>query len=384
MIWPIVVAGGGLAGGAAACLLAQAGRPVLLLEREAAAAPKICGEFLSFEAVGYLRRIGIDPASLGGHRIAALRLIRDERVIEAPLPFEGFGLSRDILDAALLDHARARGVTVRRGSSLLHVENGGPMTFSLGNGETVRGEKLLLATGKHDVRGLRRQPVRAPEDLVGFKTHWRLDGGQRRALAGYVELIVLDDGYAGLQCVEGDLANLCLLVQRTRLPRAGGEWEALLADLLRTTPHLATRLDGALPHPARPASIYRVPYGHVHRPRATDPPGIYRLGDQFAVIPSFCGDGMSIALHSAAAAAAACLRGEPASAYHARLHRDVSRQIGRAWALYRFGRWAPGLNMAMHVLGAAPRDVMRLGAAATRVPRHALRRTELALAACGV
>ena len=52
---------------------------------------------------------------------------------------------------------------------------------------------------------------------------------------------------------------------------------------------------------ARPLTISGVPYGFLAPPRPDDP--VFRLGDQAAVIPSFCGDGMAIALHSAVLAA---------------------------------------------------------------------------------
>ena len=65
----ILVAGGGLAGGAAALALAQAGREVLLLEREAAAKDKVCGEFLSVEAC--------DGDDVGAARVVAVHLVDD-------------------------------------------------------------------------------------------------------------------------------------------------------------------------------------------------------------------------------------------------------------------------------------------------------------------
>ena len=48
-----LVIGGGLAGSMVAIGLATAGRQVTLLEKKSAASHKVCGEFLSPEAVGY-------------------------------------------------------------------------------------------------------------------------------------------------------------------------------------------------------------------------------------------------------------------------------------------------------------------------------------------
>ena len=69
-------------------------------------------------------------------------------------------------------------------------------------------------------------------------------------------------------------------------------------------PHLAMRLAGAEPLLEKPIAITHIPYGYIRR---TTQDGLYCIGDQAAVIPSFTGDGISIALHTARQAAAAYL-----------------------------------------------------------------------------
>ena len=186
-------------------------------------------------------------------------------------------------------------------------------------------------------------------------------------------MILLADGYAGLQPIEDGRANLCLLVQRSRLQRSGNNWHGLLQYLLQTEPHLRTRLADAVAD-GKVLSITRVPYGFVHTATPEDPPGVFRLGDQMAVIPSFTGDGMSIALHSAVVAADHVLAGKTASAYHSRMRRDVAAQIGRAGALYRLGRSPTGGALLMHVAARFPAG-LRLAASLTRVPRRAVARS---------
>jgi flavin-dependent dehydrogenase len=368
---PTVIAGGGLAGASAACLLAASGRPVLLFERSRAPEDKICGEFISAEAQAYFGRIGIDLAALGAHRITSVRLVHRNKVVAGDLPFAGYGLSRRLLDDILLRRAAEMGAEIRRGDSIRLRQDRGPLTLQTSSGAELRPETLFLATGKHDLRGLRRR-AGAPEDHVGFKLHLRLAPCQIAALSGHVELIMLPDGYAGLQLVEGDLANLCLLTSCKRLRRAGGTWEGLFEDLLRTEPHLHTRLSGA--HSAgKPISIFRVPYGFVHKPAGTDPPGVFRLGDQMGVIPSFTGDGMSIALHSAVLAAGFHLAGISAAEYHRTIRGDILGQIRRARVLNRIATSGAGRALLMRVAAAWPAG-MRLAARLTRVPPNALLR----------
>ena len=163
--------------------------------------------------------------------------------------------------------------------------------------------------------------------------------------------------------------NLCLLVGSARLQQHGNSWEGLLEHLLQTEPHLALRLANATPPVARPLAISRIPYGFVHTPSESDPPGIFRLGDQMGVIPSFTGDGMSIALHSAIVAATCHLAGEDAGTYHRRLRRDIAGQIRRAGALQHAAEAAPDWIVRAARLWPGG---LRLAARMTRVSSRAL------------
>jgi flavin-dependent dehydrogenase len=216
-----------------------------------------------------------------------------------------------------------RGVRVR-------LAGGGLVETSAG---TLNAPLLLLATGKHDLRGVPRLLRAPPEDLIGFKLHLQLRPSQQAALAGHVEIVLFRGGYAGLQMIEQGVANLCLLVNRSRYE---SDWPRLLAALEREDCHLARRLEGAVPAWDRPLTIFRVPYGFLHA--APDEPGLFRLGDQAAVIPSFCGDGMAIALHSAKLAAHAVLAGQSPAEYHKAVRRDAGPPVRLAQRAYRLTR----------------------------------------------
>ncbi len=327
----VLVAGGGLAGSAAACRLAQAGIPVTLLERERGPAHKVCGEFLSGEALLDLAALGIDPAALGAAPITGMRLVHRRRVAESRLPFPAASLSRRVLDEALLQRAAQLGAEVRRGVRVLHAR-GTALDTDAG---ACSAPCLFLATGKHDLRGLARPLRKPPEPLIGFKMHFTLRPAQQAALSGHVEVILFAGGYAGLQMVEGGTANLALLIDRARYQAMGQSWAALLEALSRE-PHLGTRLDGASACWERPLSTFRVPYGFVHR--GAEQAGVFRLGDQAAVIPSFCGDGMAIALHSARLAAEAVRAGTGADSYHRAMRRAVAGPVRLASGLSRLAK----------------------------------------------
>ncbi|KMQ75540.1 hypothetical protein Msub_11748 [Marinobacter subterrani] len=346
----------------------------MLVEREASATHKICGEFLSAETQGYLRRLGLDLGALGGHVISHLRLVRQKTIVETALPFNALGLSRYRLDEALLNHASRSGALLWRGQRASVSDIRGPVIdVDVQSAGTIRTNTLFLATGKHDLRELRRHPETPPEDLVGFKMHFDVDSAQRDALANHIELVLFAHGYAGLQRVEDGRVNLCLLAEGSWLKACGGSWEGLLEELLRTCPHLQRRLSNAVPLLSQPLTIYRVPYGFVYNPPANSADNIYRLGDQVGVIPSFSGDGMGIALHSGVVAATHYLAGSGAGNYHRQIRHDIASQIWRAGLLYRASRWAPGQRLFMGWAGLTPRS-LSLAASLTRVPPSAVTR----------
>src|ERR1700709_1090896 len=83
----IVIIGGGPAGAGLAIELSRAGRDVLLVEREAGPHDKVCGEFLSHEALVSLDALGIDAEALGAVPISKLSLAAGEREVNITLPF---------------------------------------------------------------------------------------------------------------------------------------------------------------------------------------------------------------------------------------------------------------------------------------------------------
>jgi flavin-dependent dehydrogenase len=377
-----LVIGGGMAGAALARHLAAAGRDVLLLERQPGPHDKVCGEFLSGEAVLYLRQLGLDPVALGAVPVERVTLTRGNRSQSCSLPFPAFSLSRRRLDEALLVAAADAGATLRRGVAARALERRGDgWQARLDTGENIAAREVFLCTGKHDLRGWRRPPGPQP-DLLGFKLHLRLHPAQVAALGRGVEIALFSGGYAGLQPVEGGRANLCLLVRRARFAALGSQWQTLLEDMTRASPHLSCRMDGAAPLWERPLAIAAIPYGFVQR----QGDGCWRLGDQAAVIPSFAGEGMSIALHSAALAAACYLKGETVARFQQRLAGDVSSLVWRATLVSRLLVRGWGQAMLLGGLRVVP-AALAAAATTTRLPAAALRHAGLdpaeALAHCG-
>lgn len=361
----VLVIGGGPAGSMLAIRLASGGRRVTLIERESVAHDKVCGEFLSREAIHYLQQTGIDPLALGAHVIRTIRLSSGNTVVSAPLPFQAFSLSRRTLDEALLLHAAEHCDVIRGVAVASLTADGETWSAQLNDGKSIRASAAFLATGKHDLRGFAR-PAGRQGDLIGFKMLWRLEPAQIETLRHHMDLYLFPSGYGGLSLIENDDATLCFVVRRSIL-RAQGAWPAPLDAVFATNRHLRQLLHGAQPLWPRPLAISPIPYGFL----AASPRGPWCVGDQAAVIPSFTGDGISIALHSAALAAEMFLAGGTVSEFQRTLNSQLNRSMILATTLSRGAVTGLGRTAAAIAVSLFPR-VMHTVARATRIPEAAL------------
>ena len=296
----------------------------VLVERSAGERDVVCGGFLGWDALAALRRLGLDAHALGARPIRRLRLVSGEQIVEADLPMPAAGLSRRRLDETLLRLAEQAGAVVLRGRTARAAEG---RIVRLDGGEEIETDALFLATGKHELRGAAREIGDRPVS-VGLRSSLPLRPGLAQALAGIIELHLYDGGYAGLLVQEDETVNLCLTASAERM--AAGP-AALIAELAGEAPLLADRIGGAS---LNWDAVAGVPYGW--RALGTDP-GVYRIGDQAAVIASLAGDGIAIALASGMQAAQACLLGDGpgARAYQRAFAAQARRPVAAAEWLRR-------------------------------------------------
>src|SRR6185437_14511936 len=139
-----IILGGGPAGSAAAIELALAGRRV-------AAHDKVCGDFLSTEALDILSSLGLNFSALGAVPIHRVRLAGPLGVSSATLPFAAQSLTRRKLDEALLQRASAARVLVLRGHSAESLHRNGKLWRVSITGPnyafTLTAPHIFLATG---------------------------------------------------------------------------------------------------------------------------------------------------------------------------------------------------------------------------------------------
>jgi flavin-dependent dehydrogenase len=360
----VIIAGGGLAGALCAIHLVSAGMRVTILERSSGPHDKVCGEFLSGEALFELRAIGVEPKALGAIPLSAVRMAATGSLSEARLPFEALSLSRRVLDEVLLRKAADLGVIVKRGMAVRSVAS---HLVTLASGETRNAERVVLATGKYDVRGWKRSPG-IHDQMVGIKTYLQAERDIQHDLQGKVDIVFFPGGYCGFQEVEGQRINMCLAADSSLLKQCGGT-EELFEHMNRHAPYVRCILNGSNNYLAQPVAVGRVPYGFVQR----DADGFYRVGDQAAVIPSFCGEGMGLALRSGRLAAEAMIAGETADVFQNRFARLAAPRVRAASKLSRLMAKPLPQRAAVQLAALAP-AVLTYLAAATRTPQSRIRR----------
>lgn len=355
-----IAVGGGLAGAAFALELARRGARVAVIERAGGPSLKVCGDFLSGEAQELLAHLGLDITALGAAGITALRLVTGERRATGNLPFPACGLSRLRLDEALLAKAQAAGAELIRGEAATALEPTGKSVRVRVGDKSFGARCAALATGKHNLRGLPRGP--------GTQTAMKISLVPTReataSLDGIVQLVSYRGGYIGACNVEDGAATICWLLDAPAMAELGADWRAHLDTIARQSSALGDLLTGARFLTQRPAAVSAIPYGYVRR--ATIAPNVFPVGDQLCVIPSFTGDGTSLALSSGLAAAHAVLGGQSASEFQADFLARIRAQFLWARAVEATFRYAPARSFSVGAISVAP-GIVGLIAGLTRV-----------------
>ncbi len=191
-----VVIGGGIAGSTAAYHLSKFGYNVAVLEKAQTAHHKVCGEFLSFEALSYLQEIGIhlnDDAPVVKH----FRLYAPRSNTAFTFPLAGRGISRYKIDEDLLNNARDNGADVFRGVCMrdYHEEDDGSFKIETNEGDFYA-RHLFMAIGKHDHSKKHRRSGK-DNSYIGFKAHIRLSPSLEHEYKETTVLFTFPGGYGG-------------------------------------------------------------------------------------------------------------------------------------------------------------------------------------------
>lgn len=305
----VAIVGAGPAGATLGALLAGRGVSVALFDKETFPRDKLCGEFLSYDALPILEPLGIVDAidRARAPRIERCRVIA-KRPYEFAFPHAARGVSRLLFDDLLLRTAAARGAHRMDGTAIQEIgrEPTGGWRLSAGDSGGVTARVVVGAWGRW---GRFDQQLQRPfvadraNRNFGFKRHYRIRGEGPRP-AGTIDLYSFRRGYLGVNAVEGGITNICGLVHASRLAGHRGRWDAFV-DAIRAEETRLERLYESC-EPAQEHFLSSEPV--IFRARSAVEQGVFMIGDASGVIDPLTGNGMAMSIQSAALLAPLLLR----------------------------------------------------------------------------
>ena len=311
----VVIVGAGLAGSTAAIQLARAGWSVALVERQHFPRRKVCGECIAASNLPLLQALGIGAAvdACAGPELRRVTFWHGDDAVTADLPAAdherhawGRALGRETLDGLLLEQARAAGASVFQPwvvQAILgtvgawHCELRALESSAL---LRLRAKVVIDAHGSwEDLPSDRpkRRLARSGADLFAFKANFTGSSLPE----GAISVLALNGGYGGMVVADGGATTVACCIRRDRLNavrvnapglRAG---DAVQAWLQRESGGVQRALQGAL---RDGPWLTSGPLDPGVRIDAADP--IFRIGNAAGEAHPILGEGMSMALQSAA------------------------------------------------------------------------------------
>jgi 2-polyprenyl-6-methoxyphenol hydroxylase-like FAD-dependent oxidoreductase len=330
----LTIVGGGIAGLTLGIALRKREVPVVLWESGSYPRHRVCGEFISGRGQAVLQRLGLLERILKAGAIPARKtaffingLPGPARSVQPP----ALCLSRYKMDELL---------------ALEFVELGGELRERSTWKGNFCAQGVVQATGRECQRGA------PPSRWFGIKAHTR-----ELALCADLEMHCLPNQYVGVGRVEDGKINVCGLFRRNGAEaKAGASRQELLLGPVGSS--LRKRLEGAMFDPESFCSIAGLPL-EARRARGRRE---CRIGDCLTMIPPITGNGMSMAMEAAAAAARSLeqfSRGELSwDAARAAIARSCDRLF---WQRLRWAGWLQRLLFLKPVQNGLGRLLLRSG-----------------------
>lgn len=338
----VAIIGGGPAGTAAALEARRQGLDVSVWERERFPRDKVCGEFVSPEALPLLQS-EIPMTVVRGAEIHDAEFVSAHGASRTfRLPRAALGLSRRLLDASLWKASELAGAEVHEGEAIRKArkrvsrnKDQGAWEIESTGGNVRRARSLIVACGRWwAIEGLSspvgRCGLLTGGDWVGAKSHFAGVPPCDR-----VEMYFFRGGYCGLAPVEDGVCNVCCLVHREHIRERSTKGMKDFADWIvqvARLPALERRLCGAV----QVSPVVTTAPVHLAGRQAVQG-GALMVGDASGFLDPFTGEGISMALHSGRLAARAVTKALSEGSDDERAAeiygQNLSRAVGRSYRI---------------------------------------------------
>ncbi|MFZ9531996.1 MAG: NAD(P)/FAD-dependent oxidoreductase [Ilumatobacteraceae bacterium] len=343
----VLIVGAGPAGIAAALTAQQRGLSVCVIDKATFPRDKCCGDGLTTGALRLLQQLGLQPSTVASWKVCRDVVLRSPsgRTVELQLPDDGqFAAiaSRMDLDAALVDHARQRGVLVREGVSFVDISCDGDYHVTTSDG-VVTARVVIAADGMWSPVRKALQPDRSP-----YLGEWHalrqyahnVTGPASDRLYVWFEPDLLP-GYAWSFPLADGRVNLGFGILRGATQKVG-DMKSLWASVL-SRPHIRQALGDAAVIDDK-VSAWPIPARVTSATLSVD--NVLFVGDAASATDVLTGEGIGQALLSGMLAGAAAASSAPSHTYEREMRKHffadhrMSEILGRILSNERLARGA--------------------------------------------
>jgi len=288
----VIIVGGGLAGLFNALLLNRAGLQVTVIEKKTYPFHRVCGEYISNEILPFLQQLDIDVHALGASNITRLEITATSgaRFAQA-LDLGGFGISRYKFDHYLYQKCQREGVRFLLDTRVDDIKFANDTFEVVLADDRLTAPLVIGAFGKRsnlDNR-LRRDFFYRRSPYVGIKIHANIDFPDN-----LIQLNSFKNGYCGVSKIEDNRYCICSLAHRNDL-REQNSLEALQQNIINCNPYQKEIFRNAEWLMDKPEVINEISF-EKKQPVENH---IFMSGDTAGMIAPLCGNGMTMAIHSA-------------------------------------------------------------------------------------
>lgn len=343
----VLIVGAGPAGIAAALTAQQRGLSVCVIDKATFPRDKCCGDGLTTGALRLLQQLGLQPSTVASWKVCRDVVLRSPsgRTVELQLPDDGqFAAiaSRMDLDAALVDHARQRGVLVREGVGFVDITRDGDYHVTTSDG-VFTARVVIAADGMWSPVRKALQPDRSP-----YLGEWHalrqyahnVTGPASDRLYVWFEPDLLP-GYAWSFPLADGRVNLGFGILRGATQKVG-DMKSLWASVL-SRPHIREALGDAAVIDDK-VSAWPIPARVTSATLSVD--NVLFVGDAASATDVLTGEGIGQALLSGMLAGAAAASSAPSRTYEREMRKHffadhrMSEILGRILSNERLARGA--------------------------------------------